>query len=184
MLEVTSSAEENRLDIDFAEVYRKSDLFQYVQDTFSWTCVFLSDIDIFLKLYSYLFFRFNKELVQRLSKPSVDSKEINFPTKYSRPYFDQFVACLWKQHLSYWRNPQYTAVRFFYTVIISLMLGTICWEFGSKRFMVVTYICYNRSCQILENKIRHVFFLFLVLTEDASPNYHEQKYFFPYNIDW
>ncbi|KAI3446950.1 hypothetical protein Pfo_003615 [Paulownia fortunei] len=104
MLEVTSSAEENRLGVDFAEVYRKSNLFQ-----------------------------FNKELVERLSKPTVDSKDLNFPTKYSRSYFDQFVACLWKQHLSYWRNPQYTAVRFFYTVIISLMLGTICWEFGSKR---------------------------------------------------
>ncbi|KAL8037545.1 hypothetical protein ABFX02_11G046400 [Erythranthe guttata] len=104
MLEVTSSAEENRLDVDFAEIYRQSNLFQY-----------------------------NKELVERLSKPSADAKELNFPTMYSRSYLDQFVACLWKQHLSYWRNPQYTAVRFFYTVIISLMLGTICWEFGSKR---------------------------------------------------
>ncbi|KAK6119467.1 hypothetical protein DH2020_046795 [Rehmannia glutinosa] len=37
------------------------------------------------------------------------------------------------KNLSYWRNPQYTAVRFFYTVIISLMFGTICWKFGSKR---------------------------------------------------
>ncbi|KAK4479170.1 hypothetical protein RD792_014681 [Penstemon davidsonii] len=104
MLEVTSSAEENRLGVDFAEVYRKSNLNQ---------C--------------------NKELVERLSKPSSDSKYLHFPTKYSRSYFDQFVTCLWKHNLSYWRNPQYTAVRFFYTVIISLMLGTICWRFGSKR---------------------------------------------------
>ncbi|KAL8497933.1 hypothetical protein ACS0TY_021327 [Phlomoides rotata] len=104
MLEVTSSAEEIRMGIDFAEVYRKSCLYQ-----------------------------FNQELVERLSKPTVDKKDLNFPTKYSRTYHDQFVACLWKQHLSYWRNPQYTAVRFFYTVIISVMLGTICWDFGSKR---------------------------------------------------
>lgn len=33
----------------------------------------------------------------------------------------------------YWRNPQYTVMRFFYTVIISLMFGSICWSFGSKR---------------------------------------------------
>ncbi|XP_073289703.1 ABC transporter G family member 32-like [Primulina huaijiensis] len=104
MLEVTSPIEESRLGIDFAEIYRRSKLFQH-----------------------------NKELVERLSKPSSDSKELNFPTKYSMSYFDQFVACLWKQNLSYWRNPQYTAVRFFYTVIISLMLGSICWGFGSKR---------------------------------------------------
>ncbi|KAA8523067.1 hypothetical protein F0562_009490 [Nyssa sinensis] len=104
MLDVTSSAEEERLGVDFAEVYRRSNLFQR-----------------------------NRELVDRLSKPSSNAKDLNFPTKYSQSSFDQFLTCLWKQNLSYWRNPQYTAIRFFYTVIISLMLGTICWRFGSKR---------------------------------------------------
>ncbi|KAI3714746.1 hypothetical protein L6452_21705 [Arctium lappa] len=104
MLEVTSPAEETRLGVDFAEVYRQSKLFQR-----------------------------NRDLVERLKKPRIDSKELHFPTKYSRSYADQFATCLWKQYLSYWRNPQYTAVRFFYTCIISLMLGTICWRFGSKQ---------------------------------------------------
>ncbi|KAI6679422.1 hypothetical protein NL676_033303 [Syzygium grande] len=104
MLEVTSSAEENRLDVDFAELYRRSYLFQR-----------------------------NKELVETLSKPTNSFKELKFPTKYNQSYLEQFIACLWKQNLSYWRNPQYTAVRFFYTVVISLMLGTICWRFGAKR---------------------------------------------------
>uniref|UniRef100_A0A5B6YKZ5 Putative ABC transporter G family member 32 n=1 Tax=Davidia involucrata TaxID=16924 RepID=A0A5B6YKZ5_DAVIN len=104
MLEATSSAEENRLGMDFAEVYRRSNLFQR-----------------------------NKELVHHLSKPNSDSKDLNFPTKYCQSSYNQFLACLWKQNLSYWRNPQYTAIRFFYTVIISLMLGSICWRFGSKR---------------------------------------------------
>ncbi|KAL9251895.1 ABC transporter G family member 32-like protein [Drosera capensis] len=104
MLEVTSTSEESRLGVDFAEVYQNSTLFLR-----------------------------NQELVDRLSKPNDNSKDICFPTRYSRPFFDQFLACFWKQNLSYWRNPQYTAVRFFYTVIISLMLGTICWRFGSKR---------------------------------------------------
>lgn len=81
-----------------------------------------------------LYCRRNKELVEVLSKPSNISKEVEFPTRYSQSLYSQFVACLWKQNLSYWRNPQYTAVRFFYTVVISLMLGTICWEFGSKRY--------------------------------------------------
>ncbi|KAL3532403.1 hypothetical protein ACH5RR_005924 [Cinchona calisaya] len=104
MLEVTSSAEESRIGVDFAEVYRRSNLFQR-----------------------------NRELVERFSKPNNDAKDLNFPTKYSKLFLDQFLACLWKQNLSYWRNPQYTAVRFFYTTIISLMLGSICWRFGSKR---------------------------------------------------
>ncbi|XVF49249.1 hypothetical protein PTKIN_Ptkin03bG0253300 [Pterospermum kingtungense] len=104
MLEVTSTTEENRLGVDFAEIYRRSNLFQR-----------------------------NRELVENLSKPSSNTKELNFPSKYSQSFFEQFSTCLWKQNLSYWRNPQYTAVKFFYTVVISLMLGTICWKFGSKR---------------------------------------------------
>ncbi|KAL6221183.1 hypothetical protein ACLB2K_008935 [Fragaria x ananassa] len=104
MLDVTSPTEESRLGVDFAEIYRRSNLFQR-----------------------------NIDLVELLSKPSANSKELNFPTKYSQTSFEQFLTCLWKQNLSYWRNPQYTAVRFFYTVIISLMLGTICWRFGAKR---------------------------------------------------
>ncbi|PIN08051.1 Pleiotropic drug resistance proteins (PDR1-15), ABC superfamily [Handroanthus impetiginosus] len=104
VLEVTSPAEENRLGLDFAEIYRRSNLFQQ-----------------------------NKDLVESLSKPDKDTNELIFPSKYSLSFFGQFLACLWKQNLSYWRNPQYTAVRFFYTVIISLMFGTICWKFGSKR---------------------------------------------------
>ncbi|KAM3375327.1 ABC transporter G family member 32 isoform X2 [Capsicum galapagoense] len=104
VLEVTSSAEENRLGVDFADIYRKSTLF-----------------------------RQNEEMVENLSRPQEDSAELHFPSKYSQSFFGQFLACLWKQNLSYWRNPQYTAVRFFYTVIISLMFGSICWKFGSKR---------------------------------------------------
>ncbi|KAL4029284.1 ABC transporter G family member 32 [Cucumis melo var. makuwa] len=104
MLEVTSAVEESRLGVDFAEVYRRSTLFQR-----------------------------NLDLVETLSRPISNSKELSFPTKYSQTSLNQFLACLWKQNLSYWRNPQYTAVKFFYTVIISLMLGTICWKFGAKR---------------------------------------------------
>uniref|UniRef100_A0A1J3CWN6 ABC transporter G family member 32 n=1 Tax=Noccaea caerulescens TaxID=107243 RepID=A0A1J3CWN6_NOCCA len=104
MLDVTSSTEEHRLGVDFADIYKNSNL-----------C------------------RRNKELIEVLSKPSNVAKELEFPTRYSQSLYSQFVACLWKQNLSYWRNPQYTAVRFFYTVVISLMLGTICWKFGAKR---------------------------------------------------
>lgn len=86
----------------------------------------------------FLCFRRNRELVESLSKPSINSKELTFPTKYSQSSFEQFLTCLWKQNLSYWRNPQYTAVRFLYTVTISLMLGTICWKFGANRFLLVS----------------------------------------------
>ncbi|KAG0465359.1 hypothetical protein HPP92_019523 [Vanilla planifolia] len=104
MLEETSPSKEHLLGLDFADYYRRSKLYQQ-----------------------------NKDLVENISKPSEDAEELRFPTKYARPLLSQYFACLWKQNLSYWRNPQYTAVRFFYTIIISLMFGTICWGFGSKR---------------------------------------------------
>lgn len=95
----------------------------------------LEELSISLFNLAIIFpFRLNTELVESLSRPTSTAKELNFPTKYSQSFFHQFLACLWKQNLSYWRNPQYTAVRCFYTVIISLMLGTICWRFGAKRF--------------------------------------------------
>ncbi|KAG6718028.1 hypothetical protein I3842_04G130500 [Carya illinoinensis] len=103
MLEVTSSAHEMALGIDFANVYRKSELY-----------------------------RRNKALINELSSPAPGSKDLCFPTQYSQKYFTQFMACLWKQHWSYWRNPLYTAVRFLFTTIIALMFGTMFWNLGSK----------------------------------------------------
>ncbi|XP_021988738.1 pleiotropic drug resistance protein 1 [Helianthus annuus] len=45
----------------------------------------------------------------------------------------QCIACLWKQRLSYWRNPPYTAVRFAFTTFIGVMFGTMFWDLGSKK---------------------------------------------------
>lgn len=104
MLEVTAMSEERRLGVDFAEIYQSSELYKR-----------------------------NMEVVDNLSKPVAGSTDLHFPTKYSLPSLEQCRACLWKQHWSYWRNPHYTAVRFFFTTIISLMFGTICWNFGPKR---------------------------------------------------
>ncbi|XP_050108515.1 pleiotropic drug resistance protein 1-like [Malus sylvestris] len=103
MLEVTSSAKEIAMEIDFAEVYKKSELY-----------------------------RRNKALIAELSNPASGSKDLHFPTQYSQPFLTQCVACLWKQHWSYWRNPPYTAIRLIYTTIVALMFGTMFWNLGSK----------------------------------------------------
>ncbi|CAI0473734.1 unnamed protein product [Linum tenue] len=104
MLEVTSSAQEMTLGIDFAAIYKNSGLY-----------------------------RRNKALIAELSTPAPDTKDLYFPSKYSLPFFTQCIACFWKQYLSYWRNPQYTAVRFLFTIAIALMFGTMFWDLGSKR---------------------------------------------------
>ncbi|ERM97072.1 hypothetical protein AMTR_s00122p00119310 [Amborella trichopoda] len=104
MLEATSEAQEDILGVNFAEIYRNSDLYKR-----------------------------NKDMVKALSSPSPGSKDLFFPTQYSQPFLTQCLACLWKQHWSYWRNPHYTAVRFFFTFFIALLFGTIFWDLGSKR---------------------------------------------------
>ncbi|KAG2405948.1 Pleiotropic drug resistance protein [Vigna angularis] len=69
MLEVTSSAKELELGIDFADVYKHSELY-----------------------------RRTKALVKELSTPSPGSKDLYFPSQYSTSFFTQCMACLWKQH--------------------------------------------------------------------------------------
>ncbi|KAL9671914.1 hypothetical protein QQ045_009487 [Rhodiola kirilowii] len=103
MLEVSSSAQEMMLGIDFTEVYKNSDLY-----------------------------RRNKAQIQELSTPPPNSKELYFATQYSQSFFVQCLACFYKQRWSYWRNPPYTAVRFLFTTFIALMFGTIFWDLGAK----------------------------------------------------
>ncbi|KAF0898587.1 hypothetical protein E2562_008172 [Oryza meyeriana var. granulata] len=103
MLELSTISQEQALGVDFCDIYRKSELFQR-----------------------------NKALIQELSTPPPGSSELYFPTQYSQSFLNQCVACLWKQHLSYWRNPPYNAVRLFFTTVIALLFGTIFWDLGGK----------------------------------------------------
>ncbi|KAL3696312.1 hypothetical protein R1sor_010388 [Riccia sorocarpa] len=104
MLEVTSISAEAQLSVDFAEIYQISALYQR-----------------------------NEALVRELSSPSAGAKDLEFPTAYSQPYSVQFIACLWKLHLSYWRNPLYNAIRFFFTTVCAFIFGSIFWGLGRKR---------------------------------------------------
>jgi len=84
--------------------------------------------------FRFHYFRRNKELIEELSTPPPGSSDLNFPTQYSRSLFTQCLACLWKQKLSYWRNPSYTAVRIMFTVIIALLFGTMFWDLGGRTY--------------------------------------------------
>ncbi|KZV17493.1 pleiotropic drug resistance protein 1-like [Dorcoceras hygrometricum] len=104
MLEVTASSQEMVHGVDFSELYKNTELY-----------------------------RRNKALIHELSMPRPGSQELHFPTQYSQPFFTQCIACLWKQHLSYWRNPLYSAVRLVYSTFLALIFGSMFWNLGSKR---------------------------------------------------
>ncbi|KAK4481011.1 hypothetical protein RD792_011879 [Penstemon davidsonii] len=103
MLEVTTSSQELVLGLDFTDHYRNSELY-----------------------------RRNKALIKELSVTRPGTKDLYFPTQYSQSFLTQCIACLWKQHWSYWRNPPYTAVRFLFTIFIALIFGTMFWDLGSR----------------------------------------------------
>jgi ABC-type multidrug transport system ATPase subunit/ABC-type multidrug transport system permease subunit len=103
MLDVTSNVVEQQLSIDFAEIYRCSDLYQW-----------------------------NKEMVETASIPMAGSKDLYFRTQYSQSFWTQIRACLWKQHWTYWRSPDYNCVRLFFTFVSAVLFGTIFWNIGKK----------------------------------------------------
>ncbi|KAK9030821.1 hypothetical protein V6N11_032231 [Hibiscus sabdariffa] len=104
MLEVSSIAAEARLGIDFAEHYKSSSLYQR-----------------------------NKALVNELSTPPPGATDLYFATQYSQDTWGQFTSCFWKQWLTYWRSPDYNLVRFFFTLVAALLVGSIFWQVGPKR---------------------------------------------------
>ncbi|TYI71637.1 hypothetical protein E1A91_D07G002700v1 [Gossypium mustelinum] len=104
VLEVTTRPQEEILGVKFADLYKRSDLY-----------------------------RRNKALISELSTPPPGSHDLHFPTKYAQPYLTQFIACLWKQHRSYWRNTSYNAVRLYFSTAMSIIFGVLFWNLGSKR---------------------------------------------------
>ncbi|KAF6148984.1 hypothetical protein GIB67_002984 [Kingdonia uniflora] len=104
MLEASSISAELRLGMDFAEHYRQSSLHQR-----------------------------NKALVNELSTPAQGVKDLYFTSQYSQSSWSQFTSCIWKQWWTYWRSPDYNAVRYFFTLVAALLLGTIFWRVGTMR---------------------------------------------------
>ncbi|KAL1060575.1 hypothetical protein V6Z11_1Z087400 [Gossypium hirsutum] len=103
MLEVTKPSSEAELGVDFAHIYKESHLYQR-----------------------------NKELVQESRVPAQGSKELHFSTRFSQNRWEQFKACLWKQHLSYWRNPTYNLGRMILAMVSSVLYGALLWNKGQK----------------------------------------------------
>ncbi|KAJ0870671.1 putative ABC-type sulfate transporter [Helianthus annuus] len=101
MLEVTSASMEAKLGVDFGQIYSTSTLYES-----------------------------NKELVNTLSKPPAGSKDLYFPTRFPQNGWGQFKACLWKQHLSYWRSPSYNLMRSLHMLFASLIFGLLFWNQG------------------------------------------------------
>ncbi|XP_077235594.1 ABC transporter G family member 45-like [Tasmannia lanceolata] len=103
VLDVSSSAMEYEIGIDFAEVFSSSYLYKK-----------------------------NMELIRVLSKEKSNSGPLYFPSKYTQSFRVQCAACLMKQHWSYWKDPEHNMFRFIITIASTLLFGTVFWDIGSK----------------------------------------------------
>ncbi|XWS57389.1 hypothetical protein CRYUN_Cryun09bG0170100 [Craigia yunnanensis] len=103
MLEVTSTSAEDDKGVDFAQIYKDSALYES-----------------------------NREIVRQFSSPPPGSRDLHFPTRFSRKAWGQFKSCLWKQHLSYWRSPSYNLTRIIHTLVASFLFGILFWNQGKK----------------------------------------------------
>ncbi|KAL5721281.1 Pleiotropic drug resistance protein 2 [Ranunculus cassubicifolius] len=103
VLEISASSIELQLDMDLADVYVKSTLYQKTQ-----------------------------ELIEELNTQKPGSEDHFLPDIFSQSFSTQCMACFWKQHWSYWRNPRYNAIRFLVTIFIGILLGLIFWNQGQN----------------------------------------------------
>ncbi|KAH9676827.1 ABC transporter G family member 37 [Citrus sinensis] len=124
ILEVTSTSAEAELGVDFSQIYRESALYEN-----------------------------NKELVKQLNTPPPGSRDLHFPTRFSRNGWGQFKSCLWKLHLSYWRSPSYNLTRIMHTTTSSLLFGVLFWEQGQK-IRAFSFISLVITCHVIPNVAR------------------------------
>ncbi|KAJ1264617.1 hypothetical protein BS78_08G013200 [Paspalum vaginatum] len=102
MLEVTSTAMEAQLGVNFAQIYRDS-----------------------------LMCKEKDALVKNLSIPPLGARDLHFQTQYPQKFQEQFKACFWKQCLSYWRSPSYNLVRIVFIVVTCITIGVLYWRQGN-----------------------------------------------------
>ncbi|CAI5536089.1 unnamed protein product, partial [Closterium sp. Naga37s-1] len=104
MLDISTPAMAEKLNLDFVDIFRKSDQF-----------------------------RRNEALIESLKTPPAGQQDLAFATQYARSYASQFTANLWKRAHMYWRAPDYNAMRYFSSVVMALLIGGVYCGQGQQR---------------------------------------------------
>ncbi|KAL0029477.1 hypothetical protein WJX77_010449 [Trebouxia sp. C0004] len=103
MLEVTKPGNEERMGVDFAAVFDQGSL-----------C------------------RRQQVIIEEVSKPDPEVPALHFDNKYPCTAQRQYLVCLKKFYITFWRTPAYNATRFSFTIGIALLFGTMFWKLGDK----------------------------------------------------
>ncbi|KAH0935022.1 hypothetical protein HID58_012139 [Brassica napus] len=103
LLDITSRSSEDKTGVDLAQIYKESSLFKE-----------------------------NNIVIEQMRGTSSGTEELTSLTRYAQTGWGQFKACLWKQHLSYWRNPSYNLTRILFMCLTSLICGVLFWQKANK----------------------------------------------------
>ncbi|CAN7013037.1 hypothetical protein IGI04_012326 [Brassica rapa subsp. trilocularis] len=103
LLDITSRSSEDKIGVDLAQIYKESSLFKE-----------------------------NNIVIEQMRGTSSGTEELTSLTRYAQTGWGQFKACLWKQHLSYWRNPSYNLTRILFMCLTSLICGVLFWQKANK----------------------------------------------------
>ena len=57
------------------------------------------------------------ETIERLMVPAEGAKELEFATRYAQPQWSQFKQLIWRNWMSYTRNPAYNGTRFVFITV-------------------------------------------------------------------
>ncbi|XP_048620263.1 ABC transporter G family member 43-like [Brassica napus] len=103
LLDITSRSSEDKLGVDLAQIYKESSLFKE-----------------------------NNIVIEQMRGTSSETQELTSSTRYAQTGWGQFKACLWKQQLSYWRNPSYNLTRIMFMCLTSVICGVLFWQKAKK----------------------------------------------------
>ncbi|XP_038706976.1 ABC transporter G family member 31-like isoform X2 [Tripterygium wilfordii] len=104
ILEVTTLAVEERIRMEFSELYKNSEQYREVEAT-----------------------------IMQMSVPVAGSEPLKFSTTYSQNFLAQIIICLQKYNLVYLRTPSYGLMRLIFGITIAFLLSSVFWHLGSKR---------------------------------------------------
>ncbi|CDY65557.1 BnaCnng47680D [Brassica napus] len=74
----------------------------------------------------------NNIVILQMRGTSSETQELTSSTRYAQTGWEQFKACLWKQQLSYWRNPSYNLTRILFMCFTSVICGVLFWQKAKK----------------------------------------------------
>eukprot|EP00271_Cylindrocystis_brebissonii_P020897 TRINITY_DN71_c0_g1_i2.p1 TRINITY_DN71_c0_g1~~TRINITY_DN71_c0_g1_i2.p1 ORF type:complete len:1380 (-),score=255.02 TRINITY_DN71_c0_g1_i2:202-4341(-) len=104
MLEVSSQAAADALEVDFAAIYREHALHKRTKQVIADACI----------------------------RPE-GAVDLSFTSVYSRTTMAQFQMCCWKWSRIYWRSPEYGLVKWLYAFVVGFIVGSVYWKFGASR---------------------------------------------------